>query len=271
MKPLRLATYLCTVAWLLLSQFAAQPVSAQELTVIELKNRRADELIPVLKPLLAPTTALSGIDYKLIVRGNDNDLRRIREALAVLDQAPQQLLLSVKSANSSDIEREQVQVSGQLGSNTQLTVQTGANHNDSSGSNISSLRISEGQSAHISNGHLVPFAATVITQPGVIQNNSHNNRVIVQQRQVGTGIEVRVRITADIVIIDIDAQHDQMAGNNVAVNHVISQISGKLGQWLPLSQIENSTQESQSNLTGRTLRTAEELRSLWIKVEVLSD
>jgi type II secretory pathway component GspD/PulD (secretin) len=271
-------------AWitlLVLCSVAIAQAQTHALTVIELRYRRADELIPVLKPIVAKDTTLTGIDYKLIVRSDDHDLRRIREALAVLDQAPKQLLLSVRSATSGDIEAEHAQITGQVGSDTQLTLSTGSNSTNASGNSTNTLHVSEGQSAYIVNGQLVPFVSGVVggvvtqsgtsTQPGTLRNNNNGGLVVFEQRQVGTGIHVLPRVSGNEVIVDIEVQQDRMRGDNVAVNHTVSQINGKLGQWLPLSATEIAANQQLSTLGGTTTRTANDQRTIWIKVELLSE
>ena len=75
----------------------------ESLQVIDLKHRTAQEVIPVLQPLLEPGAALSGQDYKLFVRTSSANLAQIRAALAQIDRRPRQLLVSVRhSAQQGD-------------------------------------------------------------------------------------------------------------------------------------------------------------------------
>src|SRR5262245_53046828 len=71
---------------------------AQSLEVIQLKHRTAQELMPALQPLVAQGGAVSGQDYTLFVRTTDGNLAEIRRVVAQLDQAPRQLLVSVRTA-----------------------------------------------------------------------------------------------------------------------------------------------------------------------------
>src|SRR5690606_2215695 len=80
---------------------------AQSLTVIDLKHRRAEELIPVLQPLLEEGGALSGQDYKLFVRTSSTNLAQLRSAVEQLDKQQRQLLVSVRRSTAQDIQREE--------------------------------------------------------------------------------------------------------------------------------------------------------------------
>ncbi|MGH8186860.1 MAG: secretin N-terminal domain-containing protein, partial [Steroidobacteraceae bacterium] len=90
----------------------AAAVGAQSLEVIDLKHRRAEELIPVLQPLLEPGGALSGQDYKLFVRASAANVAQLRQALAQLDRQPRQLFVSVRRSTQQEIERERASVAG---------------------------------------------------------------------------------------------------------------------------------------------------------------
>ena len=72
--------------------FAAQ---AQELQIIELQYRLADEVIPILQPLLEPGGVLTGTDDMLFVRTSPANFAQIQQALAVIDRKPRQLAISV--------------------------------------------------------------------------------------------------------------------------------------------------------------------------------
>src|SRR5687767_5996004 len=87
---------------------------AQSLAVIDLQHRRAEELIPVLQPLLEPGGALTGQDYKLFVRTSSANLAQLRSAVEQLDKQQRQVLVSVRRSTAQDIQREQASASGTL-------------------------------------------------------------------------------------------------------------------------------------------------------------
>src|SRR5437762_14093332 len=93
----------------LLSLFAAMlsfNVAAQSLQVIDLKHRTAQEVIPVLQPLLGPNDALTGSDYKLFVRANSTTVTELRRVLEQLDREPRQLVVSVRRGTRNSIESD---------------------------------------------------------------------------------------------------------------------------------------------------------------------
>jgi type II secretory pathway component HofQ len=68
---------------------------AQDLEIIELQHRRAEDVIPIVQPLLDPGGVLSGVDDKLLVRTTPANLAQIREAVAAIDRPQRQLLITV--------------------------------------------------------------------------------------------------------------------------------------------------------------------------------
>ena len=82
---------------LLLLLLASPAVLAQEtLEVISLRHRTVDQVLPVLRPLLAPGGALTGQSNQLIVRTSPENLAQIRAVLDAIDQPARRLMVSVR-------------------------------------------------------------------------------------------------------------------------------------------------------------------------------
>ena len=65
------------------------------LEVITLKYRTAEQVIPVLKPLLGKDGTLSGMQNQLIVRTSPANLADIKKVLVTLDAMPRRLMIKV--------------------------------------------------------------------------------------------------------------------------------------------------------------------------------
>ncbi|MDO8349573.1 MAG: hypothetical protein Q7S94_00280, partial [Gallionella sp.] len=66
-----------------------------ELEIIELKHRRAEELLPVIQPLLDKDEMVSGMNYQLILRASSRNTEQIRRLLERIDSLPRQLKITV--------------------------------------------------------------------------------------------------------------------------------------------------------------------------------
>ena len=67
-----------------------------EIEVIDLRFRTADQVLPVLQPLLEPGGALSGQGSQLFLRTSRANAAQIRQVLATLDRPPRQLEIRVR-------------------------------------------------------------------------------------------------------------------------------------------------------------------------------
>jgi len=65
-----LASLLCATNYALADQ-------NDPLQIIDLKNRPADEIIPVIKPLLKPNDAITGTGFQLFIRTDANTLEEV--------------------------------------------------------------------------------------------------------------------------------------------------------------------------------------------------
>ena len=96
--------------------FAAWPAWAQNsaLEIITLKFRTAEQVIPVLKPLLDNSGTLSGMQNQLIVRTTPANLADIKLVLATLDAAPRRLMITVRQDAMIDRDRTRADISGRV-------------------------------------------------------------------------------------------------------------------------------------------------------------
>jgi type II secretory pathway component GspD/PulD (secretin) len=64
----------------------AGAVQAQQTTleVITLNYRNAEEVIPILKPLLAPEGTVTGLNNRLVVRTTPGNLAELKQVLAMI-------------------------------------------------------------------------------------------------------------------------------------------------------------------------------------------
>ncbi len=72
---------------LLLALLLAPALRAQQLEIIELKHRTADDVLPNLRAFLEPGGALTGQGYQLFVRASAANARQLKQLLATLDRA----------------------------------------------------------------------------------------------------------------------------------------------------------------------------------------
>jgi type II secretory pathway component GspD/PulD (secretin) len=282
MPAMNVRRYLYSLVFGLLAAALTLGVStviAADLTVIELRNRTADEMLPVLRPLISPDAALSGIDYKLFIRGSATDVARVREALTILDRTPRQLIVSVRYNDNPQDRTTGVGVGGKAihsGSTNgeKISVHAGTTISTTSGSSVSSVRVLEGNGAHISTGQSVPLVTAVRWPAANSQRpNGGSNGVAIDYHEFTSGFNVMPRVNGDRVLLDITTQQERAPTGAApsAVQRATTTISGRLGEWLELGGVTSSSYEQNSTVgVGRgshVVSTQSDRQTIEVKVE----
>lgn len=249
---------------------------AQALTVIDLKYRRAEELIPVLQPLLEQGGALTGQDYKLFVRTSGTNLAQLRSAVAQLDKQQRQMLVSVRRSTAQDIQREQASASGTLRtgdgsisvnerprSQSGVTVRAGERNLQTQDSSVSSVQVLEGNSAFISTGTSVP----VVTAFAVGGGRRPFVAGTIEHRDLQRGFMVTPRVNGDEVILDISQQDERVDGGGIQSQSLNTQVMGRLGTWIQLGGVNESSSHTDGGILSRNYSTGSNALSIWVKVE----
>lgn len=243
----------------------AVTVFAQSLEIIDLKNRTAQELLPALQPMIAPGGAISGQDYKLFVRTTSANLADIRRVVAQLDRAPRQLLVSVRNATRQQIEREGVAVGGTVstqGARGRVQAEDSVAQRNADG--VASVAVLEGNAASINNGASVPIVTAVVVGGG------RHPRVGAQTeyRDLANGFIVTPRVNGERVVLDISQRAESLRNGTVDSQSLQTQAGGRLGEWIALGGVAESSTSTQRGLGSRQYSTSSDQRSLWIKVEL---
>ncbi|MBL8271943.1 secretin N-terminal domain-containing protein [Steroidobacter sp.] len=264
-------------SWLALGGcLMAATALAQSLTVIDLKHRRAEDLIPVLQPLLEQGGALSGQDYKLFVRTSNANLAQLRSALEQLDKQQRQLLVSVRRSTAQDLQREQASASGTLrtgdGSfsvnerpraSSGATVRAGERNVQTQGASVSSVQVLAGSSAFIATGTSVPIVTAVAVGGGRRPFVAGT----IEQRNLQRGFTVTPRVNGDQVILDISQQDERVTGGGIQSQSLNTQVTGRLGSWMQLGGVSESSSQTNNGVLSRSYSTGSNELSIWVKVD----
>lgn len=250
---------------------------AQSLQVIDLKYRTAQEVIPVLQPLLEPGAALSGQDYKLFVRTSSSNLTQLRAMLAQIDRQPRQLFVSVRQSTEQEVERERAAVSGTVrtgdGSvsvnerpraDSGVTVHATDSSARTQGGSVASVQVIEGNAAFIATGSSVPIVTSVAggggrRRPWAASSTSY--------RDLSSGFMVTPRVNGQQVVLDIEQQDERVTNGNIQTQQLTTQVSGPLGEWIQLGGVSESAESSRNGILNRQYSTRSDGRSIWVKVE----
>jgi type II secretory pathway component GspD/PulD (secretin) len=259
------------VGWLIVTS-----AWAESLQVIDLRHRTAQEVIPVLQPLLEPGAALSGQDYKLFVRTSSANLAEIRAALAQIDRRPRQLLVSVRHSAQEELEHQHESVSGTIttgdavGSVNEhphrrsgVTIRATDTNDGMSGDGVASVQVLEGASALIATGSSVPIVTTVAAgggrRPWAVSSSSF--------RDLSSGFVVTPRVNGELVVLDIEQQHEAVDRGQIETQRLTTQMTARLGEWVQLGSLSESATSERRGMLNRSYQTRSDERTIWVKVD----
>lgn len=251
------------------------------LEVVPLRNRSAEQVMPVLRPLLDPGAAMTGQGYQLFVRTSPRNLEDIRRALASIDTPQRRLLISVRFDSNADASRSAIDARGTLRSgDVTLSNRRFPNERSQFGAHVISSRsasdervdqrvqVLEGSRAYISTGISRPLQQQqVFVGPGGV---AAQNTTVIQN--LDTGFEVIPRVSGNTVFLDISPQRETpgaLGAGSVQSQRVSSSVSAPLGEWVELGgAVESGSGASGGVLSSRDARTSE-ARRVWVRVEEL--
>lgn len=258
------------------------PGDSGQIELIELNGRSAEELIPLLKPVVEPDGAITGTGYRLIVRGTDAQRREIHRLLEQLDRPPRRLLITVHMGQLSETERRGIEVGGRVDTGD-AGAELGAPRSGQGASvklhDTRSLRDAdqrqqvqalEGEPAFIATGGERPYPSRVETWRGPL--GGRGGAVEMQTVQATSGFYALARLRGDQVVVRISPQResfDPVRPGAVEGQHIETTVSGPLGTWLPLGASGGTVRSEQQGI-GHSASTAEQqTRPMWLKVDVL--
>ena len=273
---------------------AIQPVAmlaADEIHVIALKHRTAQELIPVIRPLLGPTDAVSAMDYRLLVRASPKRLAEVERVVQQLDIARRNLTLSVRQGSQAENRGTSQGLSGEVdvgrdarvtlprstsddrgaviehqSGDARLRYQTRTERGSASDERTQTLRVQDGKPAYIRLGQSVPHVKRIIALSGrqlaVAQGVEYQNVV--------TGFEVLPRIQGERVQLDITPRLSSLADPASGLanfQELRTTVNVRLGEWIDLGAISGAGENVRRAIVESATAGSTEQRSVWLKVE----
>jgi hypothetical protein len=262
-------------------------VSAEEAHIIQLKHRPAGEIIPLIRPLLGPEDALSGMDYRLIVRTSDRNLKEIERLLAQLDVAPRRLRITVEQrvADARDTAALSVEGEVQIGDkariklpekppdNRGLVVQKDnlrlrTDQRTTAGRNEATQTVMalDGQRASIRIGQSVPHVKKILALG--------RHQVLITQdielQDVTTGFDVLPRVHGDRVRMDIMPRLSTLrdpATGLADFQELATTVEVRLGEWVDLGSILGHRSEVDRAILESATTESGERRTIRLKIE----
>lgn len=263
---------------LLVILLCALPVRA-EVEVVPLKHRTAEQVIPILRPLLESGGALTGMNNQLVIRAGRKNIAELRRVLDSIDVAPRRLMIYVRQDSGGSSEERGARVSGSAAAGGvaissarggppvehRLSAQIADSRSAAEERLVQQVQTVEGAPALIQVGQSVPITnRTTARSPsgGVIVSDT------VTYRDVTAGFEVVPRIAGERVLLEISPRRDTPGPEgSIGIQRIASSASGKLGEWFELGSVTQDESRRSSGLLAGTVVLRQDNRRVWVKVE----
>ncbi|WP_150427869.1 type II and III secretion system protein [Dechloromonas sp. CZR5] len=259
----------CLLAGLMALWFGI--VAAQQMEIIQLRSKTADEVIPALLPLLEPNGTLTGMNDQLFLKASPRNRDEIKRALAAMDRPSRRLIIRISQNRQAEDSARGGEVSGQvtLGStrrnNVGATVWDTKSVRGESASQM--VQTVEGGRAYIQVGRslAVPMRQVVVGPGGTYINEG------TVYRDIGSGFYATPRINGQRVTLEISQQAENFdpayGRGGVNSQRLATTVSGTLGEWIELGGSGRQAAGQQGGAFSVGTSDARETRSIWLKVE----
>jgi len=234
--------------------------------IIDLNNRSAEELIPLIKPHL-PNISLSGRGFQLIARGSTDDLHNLKTILEQLDKRVQRLRISVDFTGGKYASDQGISASGAINNrDTHVTVKSYGTRNRDDGAQVQNIMTMDGQPSFITSGVAVPVGRS-LNYPN---DHSSGQNSQIQYRDVITGMHVLPQLSGDQVTLYVSTvrggqskQHYKVFTRQVAETVV----RGQLGEWILIGGVSQTNRSEGSGTTYSTRSRGEQFGTVRIRVD----
>ncbi len=260
---------------------------AEEKITKKLITRPAEEIIPIIRPMLGAGNVITGQGFKLFLRSSTQTLEEVRDMIEALDVAARNLQISVFQGSEQSLEAMQVSGNIQL-ENDNVSVNAGTRKSDAAGNidysngNVSGgvsasstrlsqqngpvhqLRVAEGTEGFIQTGKQIPyFTGTGWRRPG---------SATVEYKDVTTGFYVLPRIRGENVTLQVSPFKNSLSNahdGSINTQQANTTISGPIGEWLEIGGTTEQFKHSQSGILSRSSAEGSSEEKIWIKADLI--
>lgn len=280
-KSIKVFFLLCLLGYGL-SAFAQEKIE-----VITLSYRTAEQVIPLIQPLVGKDGAVTGIQNRLVIRTSPDKMVQIKRVIASIDTKPRRLMIVVRQNTTREALAQEASVFGSVGTDharvtvpetpgkAAARVEVGSDGNRvgakvtstrdiESSADVQRVQVLEGNAAFIRVGQSVPTPTRTVVRNG-------RQVTVVEETQfqdVTSGFTVLPRVTGSEVTLEINPQRNTLGSRGaVNVQQASTILSGRIGEWIELGGVGQQGASSGSGTVYSTQDVSSDNRSIFVKVE----
>lgn len=261
----------------------------------DLKNRSAEEVIPIVVPFLQANEAISGDGYQLFIKTTDARAKEIESLINTVDKAVNTLRISV--TNDEYIARSQNSVEGSVtiktgdadirvgnrypGKNNSASVDAEISDNDrvsaswearntnSERNKVQFIQVQEGKPAFISreNVRVIPVYSYVERSYGVA---AIDHGYAPYSKEDGFYVEARTtdKDHVQVSIQTVSASAEQYRYNDYEQQYAETNVRIPLGQWFEIGGNTDSYRSTSKGILYKTEEKEERYSKIFLKIEL---
>lgn len=247
-----------------------------DMEIITLRHRTAEQVMPVLKPLVEAGGALSGMNDQVVIRASRANILQLRKVIDSIDTVARRLMISVRQDAAGGVDERSL-VAGAVAGGSTPTGERGVSARvvDSRAASenrlVQRIQAIEGAPALIQIGQSIPVTSRTTTQGpgGAVVSDS------LVYRDATIGFDVVPRIVGDRAILEISPRRDTPgAGGAINVQRMASTASGRLGEWFELggmtqdeSRQAGAVGVAAGGVVAGTSGLRQDVRRVWVRIE----
>jgi len=228
--------------------FSLSAFSALEFKIITLQHRFAEDILPIIKPLVDSEGTVTAMQNNIIIRTSPENMAEIEQIIARLDTARQNLKITVSRQNNLASGKERAEVSGRKRIGNVVVGTNNRPHNTKDGVNINIenkqsninnssnqfINVLDGERAFILVGQAIPYTQEWVTL---------TQRYISVQRttefiSINTGFAVRPRSAGNQIELEITPRFAQLNQNGfLDFETLTTVVRVNRGDWVDLGGI----------------------------------
>lgn len=238
-----------------------------EVEVLPLKYRTAEQIIPVLRPLIEQGGAITGMQNQLVIRASRKNIAELRRVLESIDVAQRRLMIYVRQDSAGGAQAQGGGARVAVGREVRASAQVQVYDSRSAAQErlVQQVQALDGVPAMIQIGQSVPVNNRTIGRTvggGMFASDS------ITYRDATAGFEVVARIAGERVNLEISPRRDTPgADGSVNIQRLSSTASGRLGEWFELGGLTQDESQQGSGLIAGTSALRQDNRRVWVKVE----
>jgi len=261
---------------LILCLFGFSAFAETEFKIITLQHRFANDLLPIVSPMVGENGTATGMDNQLILRTSPERMREIEATVEKLDAAKVNRKITVNNSSNIQTQQERTEASGNVKVG-KVTVENDRHAKPNSGnvdfernsrntqqSSSQFINVLDGERAFIRVGQIMPFTQEWVT---ITRRYVHIERTTDWQ-EISTGFAVRPHTVGNQVELEITPR---IARRNhqgfIDFEDLTTVIRTTLGNWVDIGGTMQQNDEVSRKILGIQNTSSQQKSSLIIKVD----